>query len=360
MKKIYSLLAAMALTAIAAIAQPTLTTTNFVPAINDNQLYHVADTNSLLDPTTGANVVFNYSGLRGYSITQNQFIVNPSITTYGASFPTATYADTSNATATNTRYAQVMSTDSLINVGLVANVPGYGDIVAQYNMDPEIAMKFPFNYADSYNDNYAGTFSLLGQNTNAAGNATVNADAWGQLILPLGVTIDSVLRVRTTEYLITDTIKITFPPITINPVEIQAEYINYYKPSLSKFPILSFINGTIKQDGNLLDSNRTFLSQYSLPGVGIEELDESKLGLSIYPNPTNGDDVTVSMEIPENTMLKIDLLNGLGQQVKQVYNNSVVKGSKQIEVTTKALPQGIYFLNIQLGQKSIAKKIIVQ
>lgn len=361
MKKTYSLLTLLIAVVSISIAQPTLTSTNYVYAINDNQLYYIADTNSILDPTVGANVVFNYTGLRGYGMTQNQYIIDPTTTTYTADFPTADFADTSNALATNTRYSELIGTDSLINLGFVANVQGYGDVVARYNYNPEIAMKFPFNYNDNYVDSFAGSFTVLSQNTDGEGHATVSADAWGQLQLPNGVVIDSVLRVRTVEHVETDTIFITFPiPATINPVDIDGEFINYYKPSLSKFPILSYITGVIKQDGNVLDSNSTFVSQYALPGVGMEEIENNLIDLNIFPNPTNSENVTLSLELKENSSVRVDILNKLGQHVKTTFNGSQAKGANQIILNTNNLPSGIYFVNTYINGVGVAKKLIIQ
>jgi len=360
MKKIYSFFAlAIGLTSVA-IAQPTLTATNFVPAINDNQLYYVADTNSTINPTTGANVIFNYNSLRGYGMNQNQYIINPASTTYSGDFPSATYADTSNALASNTRYSQVMGTDSVINIGFVANVQGYGDVVAKFDQNPEISMKFPFNYGNSYNDVYAGSFTMMMQTTNGNGNATVSADAWGQLQLPFGVVIDSVLRVRTVENVVTDSIVIPFPPITIPPVTISGEYINYYKPSISKFPLLSYIGGSISQGTTIVDSNRTFISQYALPGVGMEELENNFVDMNIYPNPSNKGNVTLKIELENTSNVSVVLMNKLGQNVKTVFNGTANSGINNIEFNTTNLPAGIYFVTSYINGSGVAKKLVVQ
>ena len=169
-KLLFTLL--MSMVSIAALAQPTLTDVNIVPSIGDDQLYYVADTNSVIDPTTGANVTFGYTNLRGYGLTQTQYIVNPASTPNAGDFPTATYADTSDAATTNTRFAQVFGTDSLGNIGFVANVPGFGTVLARYNQDPGKIFEFPFAYGNSFTDNYSGDFDLLSQTTNAAGNTT--------------------------------------------------------------------------------------------------------------------------------------------------------------------------------------------
>ncbi len=361
MKKSYFLITAILLASSAIIAQPILTSTNFILSVNDNQMYYVADTNSVLDNTTGSNVIFNYTNLGGYGMTQNQYIVNPSTTTYGAGFPSASYADTTDATASNIRYAESFAPDSLNNIGFSAQVPGYGIVVAQYNTDPEVLMEFPFTYGDAFIDPYAGTFSMQGQNTDGQGSATVQADAWGQLQLPFGVTIDSVLRVTTSEYVITDTIFITFPPITLNPIEITGTYINYYKPSISKFPLLSYVTGTIKQDGNIVDSSASFISQYPLINlsVGQEEIVNST-EFSLYPNPSNKETVTLGFNLEKGSNLKVELRNNLGQKVETIYNDQAILGKNQFEINTQTLTAGVYFVNVTIDGTLSTKKLIIQ
>lgn len=359
MKKPYLFFALLISSATSVMAQPILNSTNYVYSIGDNQLYHVADTNSVLDPTVGSNVVFNYTGLRGYGMTQNQYIINPNTTTYSGDYPTADIADTSDALATNTRYAELIGTDSLINLGFVANVQGYGDIIARFNYNPEISMKFPFNYNDNYVDSFSGNFTILSQNTDGEGHTNVSADAWGQLQLPGGVTIDSVLRVRTVQHIETDTIQITFPPITINPLDIDGEIVNYYKPSLSKFPLLSYVTGVIKQGSTILDSNKTFISQYALPGVGIEQLENNLIDLNLYPNPAK-ENVTLTLSLKDNANIRVDLMNQLGQYVKTSYNGFQPQGNNQINLNVENIPSGIYFVNIYIDGVAVAKKLIIQ
>lgn len=359
MKRLFTLLITLVIGNIVIVAQPTLTSANYVPTIGDSQFYYVADTNSVLDPTVGANVIFNYSGLRGYGGTQTQYVVDPTTTTYASDFPTATYADTTGGFPVNKNYKKVEATDSLTNIGLVADVSTYGTVVAKYNIDPETLMKFPFNFNDNYADNYSGVFTVQGVNTNGNGNATVNADAWGTLIFPLGVSIDSVIRVKTIEHLETDTIVIPFPPITILPVVIDAEYVNYYKPSLSKFPLLSFINGTYTQDNNTLDSTTVVISQYPMPGVGIDEIGK-EIDMELFPNPTKNNDVTLSFKMENNKNITIDILNNIGQKIRSVYNGNIAKGEQKITIKTNDLSKGLYFVNVNIDGQNVAKKLMVE
>jgi hypothetical protein len=343
-------------------AQPILTQANFAPVIGESQLFYIADTNSIVDPTIGANVIFDYSGIHGYGATQTQYIIDPATTTFALDFLSATYADTTGGYPINKNYSKVEALDSITNIGMVADINTYGTVIVQYDQNPEILMKFPFNYNDSYVDSYAGLFTIQvsGTTTNGSGIATVDADAWGKLLLPYGVTIDSVLRVKTVESLITDTIFITFPiPLTIFPIEVNAEYINYYKPSINKFPLLSFISGSYTQDNNSLDSSRVIISQYPMPTVGIDNINESNLSLTLFPNPSNQEYSSLSFHLDKKANVKVGVINSVGKKIEDVFSGKLFKGENKLTIKTSNLSKGVYFVRINIDNNTIVKKLLI-
>lgn len=232
MKNIYLTIFGLSL-ALASVAQPTLTSTNHAPLVGENQLYYIADSNSVIDNTTGANVTFDYSTLAGYGMTQTSYYVNPSTTTYSSYFPTATYADTTLGSPENKRYGQLVSTDSLVNNGMVLDINTFGVTIVEF-FDPEKTMTYPFTYGGSFTDTFSGQFTSVDYNTTTNGNGTVdvNADAWGTLLLPNSVSIPNVLRVVQFDSLVTDTIQLPFPLPAILPITIKVKSLTITKPLL--------------------------------------------------------------------------------------------------------------------------------
>ncbi|PCI96697.1 MAG: hypothetical protein COB15_09330 [Flavobacteriales bacterium] len=362
MKKNYLALFTILSFATIAIAQPTLTSANFTPAVGETQLYYAADTNTIIDNTIGANVIFNYANMQGYGQTETRYIIDPATTTHALDFSSATYADTTGGLPVNKNYLKLNGTDSITQMGIVGDVPTYGEIVGKYNLNPETTMKFPFNYGDSFADDYAGSFTMIttGVTTNGTGNNTVTADAWGTLQLPMGVSIDSVLRVRIVEYLETDTIFLPFPfSTTILPIVISGESINYYKPSVSKYPLLSIINGSYTQDNNQLDSSMGVICQYPLNTVGVNEINEN-ISINIFPNPTNNDITKLSFDLENQANVKVALLNSLGQTVKTVFNGSLPKGNNKMNIELSDLSKGMYFVNLNINNKTTTRKLLVE
>ena len=91
-----------------------------------------------------------------------------------------------------------------------------------------------------------------------------------------------------------------------------------------------------------------------LTGVMDEAIIDEEL--LIYPNPAE-DDVYLSFNTKENTRLKVDLMNVLGELVvsgKEIQ----VNGAYQQKIDLTGLSSGIYFLTIQKNDTRISKKII--
>jgi hypothetical protein len=355
MKKIYLSLFSILCFSAMAIAQLTLTHSNFVPAVGDSQVYFVADTNSILDNSTGPNAIFYYGDLRGYGQSQTQHFIDPTTTPNTVDYPTATFTDTTEGFAGNLKYNQDF-TDSLNVIGLVLEINTFGTVIAKYDDDPEIFMKFPFNYGDTYTDNYGGTFTSPAAPlpTKGNGTATVTYDAWGTLKLPMITDIDSVIRIVRVENLLTDTIFLQpfFPDIL--PIPINATQTSYYKPSISKNPLFSFVIADVNGDTSI-----NVISQYPMYGVGVEEFN-ANIEISVFPNPTNKDFTTLNIELEEKAMVNVALLNSLGQHVKEIFNGDLQPGENKLKIKASNLSEGLYFINITVNNKIISKKLIIE
>lgn len=363
MKKIYFSFFAFLASSAAILAQPTLRSANFAPSIGDTELYYIADSSTVINNTVGADVTFDYSELQGDGETQTQYTINPENTTYSSDFPGATLADSSESFPINKNYSQLHATDSITKNGIVANIPSFGNIVAKYNSNPEITMKFPFNYADTYFDNYSGSFSIVYQgfpvSTDGNGNVTVNADAWGTLLLPSGVSIDSVIRIKFTEYLITDPIVIplltTIPSITANGVN-----INYYKPSLSKYPLLSILNGSYTQNGDVIESSNIIISQYPLdPITGVNEINTAA-ALNIFPNPSIAGKSNITINLTKTAKVRLEVFNSLGQNIAKILNKTLPQGRNNVSLNTSNMSKGIYFVNLIIDEKLSTEKLVIE
>jgi hypothetical protein len=96
----------------------------------------------------------------------------------------------------------------------------------------------------------------------------------------------------------------------------------------------------------------------SMTVAGIEngDLQESKEGFQIYPNPISGHAFTVSVTSEHQALLQIQMIDILGKRVYQ-QALSIHSGNNDISIKDINLPSGIYFVRL-IGEDAIEKKAI--
>lgn len=78
---------------------------------------------------------------------------------------------------------------------------------------------------------------------------------------------------------------------------------------------------------------------------------------AIYPNPNNGE-FAIEFDVAEKENSFIEIKNVLGQTVKTINNNVFVKGINKTEIDVREFSSGLYFVQLQYGNRIIREKII--
>ncbi|MBA3972480.1 MAG: T9SS type A sorting domain-containing protein [Bacteroidetes bacterium] len=97
----------------------------------------------------------------------------------------------------------------------------------------------------------------------------------------------------------------------------------------------------------------------NMPGVcdvGIAENMTNNV-IRSYPNPFL-DDITVSFDVSKTSMVKIELLNTIGERVKLVYEGSRPEGNYQENINASGLAKGLYLIKLTMNNKSYYQKVI--
>ncbi len=104
--------------------------------------------------------------------------------------------------------------------------------------------------------------------------------------------------------------------------------------------------------------NKNYLSQ-TVIGVEENEVIAKNTGLSLYPNPTNGD-VNLNFYAANNENVIVNILDINGRVVKSEPINNLYSGYKDYKFNTNELSNGVYIVNISssLGIKRYAKLIV--
>lgn len=77
----------------------------------------------------------------------------------------------------------------------------------------------------------------------------------------------------------------------------------------------------------------------------------------VFPNPFT-QFTTIQYELFENSSLKLEIWNHLGQNVKILYKGYKNPGIHQLRFDASMLPDGIYFCQLKVGNEMVTKKII--
>lgn len=329
MKKTFTFLSSLFIAASVSAQSTTLTRTNYSVVIGFVLEFKVATaaTASLVPlATSGAGVTWNCAGLvqNGSIPTVTFNTVNPSTTPYASSYPNAnqTFTDPNLTSMTGYDYVN-LSNDSLSFYG--NRKPGQN---YEIYMNPEILLKFPFAYTNSYVDNYAknnytssGTFSSF-----QTGSRTVTYDAYGTLILPSG-TYSNVARIKgyRTNSLGSPTTEYTFFRISDG-----ARLLN----------VMDYMNGTY---------NTVYVS--AIPSSVNEMSLTDKIRM--YPNPSAN---LVELSTSSEAFASVMVNDITGKEIMHITNTG-----EHITLNFEGYDRGIYFVTCRFinGQIEV-KKVVIQ
>jgi hypothetical protein len=100
-----------------------------------------------------------------------------------------------------------------------------------------------------------------------------------------------------------------------------------------------------------------FRNQHFVTGVDDYLMDENSLAVSFYPNPF-GNDLTINFELKNPAQPKISVLTVSGKIMVEIEMPVLASGKHTKLINTAALPEGIYFVRLILGQKTIVLKAV--
>ena len=93
--------------------------------------------------------------------------------------------------------------------------------------------------------------------------------------------------------------------------------------------------------------------------TGIQDQSKLSYGFSVYPSVTSSQHTSVQYSLLENSTVKVDVTNELGQSIKNILNSQEQKGNHQFDVDLKGLSKGTYFIQLNVSGKMQSKKIVI-
>ena len=115
------------------------------------------------------------------------------------------------------------------------------------------------------------------------------------------------------------------------------------------------------EDGaGLLSSIITSDGQLVLLSAGIDNT-SNELNLVAYPNPFS-ETTTIAYQLIESSQVEISLVDVLGKQIVLIAKENQTSGKHQITINKNDLnlSNGIYLLKLNVGDKELIKRLIIQ
>ena len=92
--------------------------------------------------------------------------------------------------------------------------------------------------------------------------------------------------------------------------------------------------------------------------VGVDEI-ATLDNISMYPNPAV-DNIRLDFTLTANETVKISLFNSVGKEVDTQNLGTVAAGSNSTNINVSTLTSGIYLMQVQIGNQTVAKTFYVK
>lgn len=343
---------------------PTLTNANVSPSLNDSFLIVAADTTGITPGASGAGITWNFSGLVTQAISDSVSIGNVIYASTAPSYsglalaasliPSTTFSTSTHATVSpsSTFTTYYIASASKLSTSAIY----YSTTANSLYTDPMDVFRFPFTFGSSFTDAYAGYATYGSLTATQTGNISVNADAWGTLILPPAPpsltprTYTGVLRVHGYQ-IFKDSLGVFPGGIIYDTLETYTWYQPGYHTALLT---ISTMNNTIVSYKTVSYARRQIADHQAVGKTG-----EFGEGLNIYPNPANSVINIVFDALHAGNNIKVSLTDIWGREVAVIANRPL-SGAVNISYDMSDLPKGLYFVKLQSPDKILTKIIDLQ
>lgn len=299
-------------------AQPILTQNNTAPQANQN--FTITNINFINPGSSGANQTWDFSTASSMGASSIN-VFDASSTQNGNNFPSSNIAISQDGVLS---YYEINSN--------VWNYFGLHTTLSVSYSNPQAVLSFPFTYSNQITDSFYCVFNV-GYNIFKRGLALIEADGYGNLILPSG-TYTNVLRVH---YIINT------KDSSQNGVSNYTQEYYYWFKEWNHNPV-AYMMVTPTQSGYYLNNIFTGINEYETI-------------FDIYPNPCSDILIlNINNSALENIQLRIYDLSG-----KEILFKNMLPGENNKTIDISTLSCGTYILCMYSSNKVIeTKKIIVK
>jgi hypothetical protein len=106
--------------------------------------------------------------------------------------------------------------------------------------------------------------------------------------------------------------------------------------------------------------NNLYIDNINFSSNSVTSITESEIvnSINLYPNPAS-DNAFVEFDLAESTTVSITIMNAVGQKVMEQDLGKINSGIQKNNINTSNLENGMYFVTINVGDKTIIKKLTI-
>jgi hypothetical protein len=343
MKTIYISLFICAICITGARAQITLLQAFHEPTVSTTDSKQQYDSTSALLNTMGVSQSWNFISLKQTfpTVVMTESFSDATSVPSNSIFAGATLAGTRDFT-TYTFYKSVTTPTAQFEL-----LGTYNSSATTTYSNSMVMLSWPMTYGSNYTDTYSGADTAATGNL-ITGTISGLASGYGSITMPEGEMSTSVLQVRTT-----DTRVVTAKMNALASRTIMTTTYDYYEPT-QRYPWISVIYTSNTDSVGTTKTAKIWLNKLKVVGLNDQNFNAT---YQIYPNPAK-DHFSVKLTNRQNSNCTVQIYNALGQQVKSVNLSSGSTIEENISI--RDLDPGIYIVRTSLGEKSSARRLMVE
>jgi len=217
---------------------------------------------------------------------------------------------------------------------------------------PLVEMTYPFAYGSEINGAMNGSYTENGLTVPITGTYSIKGDAWGTLVLPNGVKLNNVLRVKSMrEY---------DQEASGSDYHFIVNRYAFYAPG-SRYAVLQIKDATYKCS---CGCNGKDYKAYFNPTAGGAQVEQPapqstnpSFTYKVYPNPFENE-LKIDYEIKAKAKIEISVVDITGKVVKTILNTTQEAGSYNISTDMSACHASNFILRILVNDVLYTDKLI--
>lgn len=319
-----------------AFSQYTLQSSN-LPAPYVKWEFQILSDTSIQPLSGGAGVIWDFNLYTVSVNTLSEVYEVPSASGVDATFPTANLKKLNYFGWTDYYYRNPAGTE-LQFLGI------YNSSNEIHVSNTQKLLTIPLTYGNSIS-NAALAGSGYGGST-LAGTISVIADGYGTLKVG-GITFNNVTRVKTDMTIVED----FGSGLTGN---VHVVKYSWYKTGTNA-PYFEIV--TLNMDGILGTSTQKYAIKNYRVNIGVDELAEPNLGLSVFPNPLK-DQVSLKINLNRTSDVTLQIMDITGK-VKLSQTTKQTAGEHEMKLDVSDLSKGVYILSAISGTINRQQRIVI-